>query len=76
MGKNFFTNWKTTSTGILAIAGAIVGLVFAPVITAPIVMTAITGGVVGIGLIFAKDGNVTGGTTAATPEAKDRVESK
>ena len=58
-------NWKTTSTGITMIVGGIVGIYFAAksgnlnegTVTGSI--TAILGG---IGLIFAKDNNVTGGT--------------
>jgi len=72
--KNFFTNWKTTSFGILAIVGGIVALVFAPAITAPIIMGSATSIVTGVGLIFAKDGDVTGGTKPATPEAETRVQ--
>jgi hypothetical protein len=59
-----FTNWKTTSAGILAIVGALTGLVFA-VINKQITPEVITGFVsallVGIGLLFAKDNNITGG---------------
>ena len=58
-------SWKTTSTGIVMIAGGLFGLytiikskdVNEVSITAS--LTAILGG---IGLIFAKDNNVTGGT--------------
>lgn len=71
--KNFLKNWKTTSAGILAIVGAVVSIAFAPVVTPVIITAAATGLLTGIGLIFAKDGNVTGGTNPATPEAKDRV---
>lgn len=67
------TSWKTTSAGILLIIGSIGGLFFAPVITLPVIMTAATGTLGGIGLLFAKDSNVTGGTTASTPEAAHRV---
>lgn len=66
-------SWKTTSFGILTIIGAVVGLIFAPEITAPIIMTAATSIVGGIGLLFSKDSNVTGGTTPATPEAAHRT---
>ena len=61
------TNWKTTSAGILAIVGAITGLVFT-IINKQVTPEAITGFVsallVGIGLLFAKDNNVTGGDTS------------
>ena len=67
-------NWKTTSSGILLIIGAVVGVVFAPVITSVVIMAAATSAITGLGLLFAKDFNVTGGTTPATPEAKSRIE--
>lgn len=60
--KNFFKNWKTTSTGILTIVGAAVSIIFAPIVTPVIIMGAATATLTGVGLIFAKDGNVTGGT--------------
>lgn len=66
-------SWKTTSLGILTIVGAVVGLAFAPVITAPVIMAASTSIVTGIGLLFSKDSDVTGGTTPATPEAAERL---
>lgn len=72
--KNFFTNWKTTSAGILLVIGSIVGVIFAPAITVPVIMGAATGVLGGVGLIFAKDGDVTGGTKPATPEAEKRTE--
>lgn len=58
-------NWKTTSAGITMIVGGITGLYFAiktqtvneGTITAT--LTAVLGG---IGLIYAKDNNVTGGS--------------
>lgn len=70
----FKKSWKTTSFGILTILGAVVGVVFAPIITPAVIMAAATGALTGIGLIFSKDSNVTGGTTASTPEAENRVE--
>jgi len=60
-----FTNWKTTSAGILAIVGALTGLVFAIInktITPDVITACVTGLLGGIGLLFAKDNNVTGGT--------------
>lgn len=71
--KNFWTNWKTTSSGILLVIGSVAGLFFVPAITLPVIMTAATGTLGGVGLIFAKDGNVTGGTTPQTTEAQQRV---
>jgi hypothetical protein len=59
-----FLNWKTTSAGILAIVGAIVGLVFAIInknLTPEVIMACVTGILGGIGLLFAKDNNTTGG---------------
>lgn len=72
--KNLFTNWKTTSAGILLIVGSIAGIFFVPEITLAVIMGTATGVLGGIGLIFAKDGDVTGGTKAATPEAEKRTE--
>lgn len=61
MGKNY----KTTISGILAILGAIVALGNAfmnGTMDATTIGTAITAFTAGIGLILAKDSNVTGGT--------------
>lgn len=55
-------SWKTTSAGIIAIAGAIVAFIFTAHDQAAI-MAEITALVTGVGLLFAKDSNVTGGTT-------------
>ena len=58
-------NWKTNSAGIVAIAGAIGSLLTAwstGHLDATTIGTAITGIVSGIGLFFAKDHDVTGGT--------------
>ena len=56
-------NWKTTVMGALAILGAIISAASALIGGTPVdwtvVMTAI---LAGIGLIAAKDSNVTGGT--------------
>ena len=60
-------NWKTTSAGILAIVGALVGLVFAVInktITPEVIMACVTGILGGIGLLFAKDNNTTGGNVS------------
>jgi len=55
-------SWKTTSAGILAILGSIAAIYFheGP-ITQEVFMGAAAGIITGIGLIAAKDGNVTGG---------------
>lgn len=58
-------NWKTTSAGLLAIAGAFVRLYFAwkaNDFTEESLMTSITAIVTGVGLLVSKDHNVTGGT--------------
>lgn len=67
------TSWKTTSFGILTIIGAIVGLIYTPEITAPVIMLAATDILIGIGLLFSKDSNVSGGTVGSTPEAQKRI---
>lgn len=58
-------NWKTTSTGITMVVAGIVGLYFAAKagnITEGTVMAGLTSVLGGIGLILAKDSNVTGGS--------------
>lgn len=65
--KNFAASWKTTSAGIIMIIAAMFGLYTAYKSNTlnETTLTAGVGGILGgIGLIFAKDGNVTGGTTA------------
>ena len=59
MLKNLLVNWKTTSAGILAIVGSIVGLVFAlkaKQVTTEAITGCITGLLTGIGLLLAADG--------------------
>lgn len=59
-------NWKTTSAGIAAIVGAVVAIYFAHKtnnINEATISGALTAFLTGVGLIFAKDNNVTGGTT-------------
>lgn len=59
----FGKSWKTTTTGILAIVGSITAVVFAPKpLTETVIIAAATSLLTGLGLLFAKDGNVTGGT--------------
>jgi ABC-type branched-subunit amino acid transport system permease subunit len=56
-------NWKTTSMGISAIVSGITGIVYAlksKNLSPEIISASTTGILVGIGLIFAKDFNVTG----------------
>ena len=58
--KSFLTNWKTTLAGIVVIGLyglQMVGVNIPGVHIDPATLA------VGAGLIFAKDGNVTGGTT-------------
>lgn len=58
-------NWKTTSAGILLIIGGIVRLIFAfkaGNFSEESVMTSATTVTTGVGLLFAKDFNVTGTT--------------
>ena len=61
--KNFFSNWKTTVAGLTAIATGVSGILHAvyPEIPGPDLSTAWASLVTGLGLLFAKDGNVTGG---------------
>lgn len=57
--KSFSANWKTSGAGILMIAlGVLSATGKAPVGVGGDPMTLIMGG---LGLLFAKDGNVTGG---------------
>jgi hypothetical protein len=58
MGKS----WKTTSAGILAIAGGVTRMVLSVMhhaVTEEAVMTSLTAVMTGIGLIFARDNDVT-----------------
>lgn len=58
-------NWKTTAAGISAIVGGLVRAYFAyqsGQINEEAVMTTATAILTGIGLILAKDSDVTGGT--------------
>lgn len=65
--KSFLANWKTTATGagmvlagILSVFGIKVpGMTVDPSTAGPLILT-------GFGLLFAKDGNVTGGDTKQT----------
>jgi uncharacterized membrane protein len=56
-------NWKTTMSGILAIVGGITTITYAifnKSVTPEIITAAATSILTGIGLMFAKDSNVTG----------------
>ena len=63
-------NWKTTLAGISALLAVAVKVVNGSGVGAEDIAI-ITGA---LGLLFAKDGNVTGGTKPATEEAKARTE--
>lgn len=67
----FGTNWKTTIGGLLTAAMGAASLAGFKVGNAPVdPLTAIGMITGGVGLAFAKDGNVTGGTVAQpTPRA-------
>ena len=62
--KSFFANWKTTMAGIGMIATGLSGLLHAvnPEVPGPDLSTSFASILAGVGLLFAKDGNVTGGT--------------
>lgn len=72
---NIGTSWKTTSAGITMVVGGITGLVFAIKannVSEASISAAITAILGGVGLILAKDKNVTGGTVVSKnndPEA-------
>lgn len=59
-----FANWKTTSAGVGLILTGLTGLVHAvnPEVPGPDISTSVTSILGGVGLIFAKDNNVTGGS--------------
>ncbi len=63
--KSFLTNWKTTASGAGAVLIGVLSLLGIKVTgQAPIDPQAALAMIIGgFGLIFAKDGNVTGGTT-------------
>lgn len=73
---NTATSWKTTSAGILMIVGGVVGLFFAfknNSLNEASIMAGATAIVGGIGLMKAKDSNVTGGTDVAKNNDPDAV---
>ena len=60
-------NWKTTMAGILAISGGLTRFAFAlksGAIDPEAITTTMTSILTGIGLIFAKDFDVTGGSVS------------
>ncbi len=59
--SNYLINWKTTSSGLLSIIGGITRIGFAAkshMVTEESVMTAATTILLGAGLLFARDVNV------------------
>ncbi len=73
---NIGTSWKTTSAGITMIVGGITGLVFAIKannLSEPAISAAVTAVLGGIGLLFAKDAAVTGGTIVSKNNDPDAV---
>ena len=72
------TNWKTTSSGILAIIGSITTLVFTwqKKQLSPEVVTGAAGGIVsGLGLIFARDFDKTSEQSGAGQETTTKTTS-
>lgn len=61
-------NWKTTLAGVSMLLSGIVLIV-----SEKNYASGVTAIIAGIGLVFAKDGNVTGGTTPQTTEAENRT---
>lgn len=73
---NIGQSWKTTSTGITMIVGAIVGLYFAYKsnnLNEGTIMGGVTAIIAGVGFLFSKDSNVTGGTTISASSDPDTV---
>jgi hypothetical protein len=57
-----FKNWKTTSAGLVMIIGGIASIYFSKPLDANTITASATAILGGVGLLFAKDNNVTGGT--------------
>lgn len=60
--QTLLTNWKTTLAGLIALVIQ-VGPVLWPTVITPATANTITAVAVSLGIIAAKDSNVTGGTT-------------
>ncbi len=63
--KSFLANWKTTASGVALVLGALADLTTQASSGAwdgTRLMADFTAFMGGVGLVFAKDGNVTGGT--------------
>jgi molybdopterin biosynthesis enzyme MoaB len=68
-------SWKTTLGGAVMVLSGVLAIVQATVNGTPVPWEVAFGQIVtGVGLLFAKDSGVTGGTVASTPEAVARVE--
>lgn len=67
-------NWRTSLAGIATIAAGAAGIVNAPSNDVNTLTQSVAAILAGIGLLTAKDSNVTGGTVASSPEAEKRVE--
>ena len=68
--QSALTSHKTTLVGLGMIVGALVAVANGASVGDEAVVTGFLGG---IGLLLAKDSNVTGGTKAATKEAEART---
>lgn len=70
--KNYLTNWQTSLAGVSLLLYAILSSTFSFKVPG-FTMSPGEAFVIGLGLLQAKDGNVTGGAVAATSEAVNRV---
>jgi hypothetical protein len=68
--KGLLANWKTTLAGVALLTGAASSVATGGEVNEA-TLTAI---VAGVGLLFGKDGNVTGGSKPQTKEAEQRAE--
>lgn len=59
MIQNMLKNWKTTTTGLIAIIGGINLLIFSSPVTPEIITAAATAILTGAGFLFARDGDKT-----------------
>ena len=69
-------NWKTGTAGVATIALGVTSIVSGGPSDQKSLTEGIAAILAGIGLFAAKDANVTGGTTPATPEAEKRIAGK
>jgi hypothetical protein len=77
MWEDIKRNWKTTAVGAFVFVIVVFYLAQKLIRNEPIdlqaVIAMVVGGAVSVGFFSAKDGNVTGGTRPATPEAAERI---